>query len=428
MAAPALRRELGTWQLLVAGVGTILGAGIYALIGEAAAEGGSYAWLSFIVAAAVASLTGLSYAELAATFPSAGAGYVYALRAFGKEPAFVTGWLTVTGSIVASAAVALGFGGYLESLGGPDTVVGALFLIGSGVLIAGSGAFRSVTVVAILTAFEVGGLVLVSAIGFADFHAGELAGGSPSGALLGGAALVFFAYLGFEDMATLAEEARDPQHSMPRAIVLAIAITTLLYVVVAVSSLGAIGADALASSTAPLALVAERAFSQNAGDVLAYIALAATANTTIILLMAACRMVYSMARTGTLPPFLGEVHPASGVPFRGLLAVAAPAAAIALWGDIGAVADTTNFVLFCAFGVVNASLIWLRLRRPSLDRPFRLPGSVPSPWGAVPVLPVLAIVSLVVLLGSLGKASILGGSAILAAGLILAWLTRGKRR
>ena len=147
-----------------------------------------------------------------------------------------------------------------------------------------------------------------------------------------------------------------------------------------------------------LATVAELALHENAGDVLAWIALAATANTTIILLMAAGRMVYSMARSGTLPPFLGKVHGVSGVPFRGLVAVAVPAALMALWGDIGAVADTTNFVLFCAFGVVNAAVISLRVREPGLARPFRSPGVVPFRGHRFPVFPLLAIASLGVLL------------------------------
>jgi APA family basic amino acid/polyamine antiporter len=425
---PALRRHLGLWQLSIAGIGTILGAGIYALIGAAAAEGGSYTWLSFAVAALVAAFTALSYAELAAMFPSAGAGYAYALRAFGDDVGFVTGWLTITGSIVAAAAVALGFGGYLEVLGGPDRIAGALILIGAGILLAGSGVLGSVSVVAMLTAIEAAGLVLVTTIGFSDFDAGELTGGSPAPALFGGAALVFFAYIGFEDMATFAEETRDPERTMPRAILIALAVTTVLYMLVAVASLGAVGADALAASNAPLALVAERALNERTGDVLAWIALAATANTTIILLMAACRMVYSMARTGTLPPFLGAVHSRSGVPFRGLLAVAAPAALLVFWDDIGAVADTTNFVLFCAFGVVNAAVIRLRWQRPDLDRPFRTWGAIPFPRHALPLFPALAILTLAVMLVSLSPGSILGGAAILSLGLVLAYVFRGKRK
>ena len=160
-SAPGLRQHLNARQLTVAGVGTILGAGIYALIGEAAAQGGEYTWLSFVVAAVVAAFTGLSYAELAAMFPNAGAGYAYALRAFGDDVAFVTGWLTITGSIIAAAAVALGFGSYLRVLGGPDPVVGAILLLAAGVLIAGSGALGSVSIVSILTAVEAGGLLLV---------------------------------------------------------------------------------------------------------------------------------------------------------------------------------------------------------------------------------------------------------------------------
>ena len=168
--------------------------------------------------------------------------------------------------------------------------------------------------------------------------------------------------MGFEDMATLAEEARRPEWTIPRAIVIALIGTTVIYCSVAISAVGAVGAGALAQSGAPLALVAESVFGESTGDVLALIALAATANTTIILLMSACRHIYAMADTGTLPPFIGQVSEGTRVPIRALLAVAGLAGLVALWGDLGAVADMTNFVLFAAFAMVNAAAIAVRWR------------------------------------------------------------------
>jgi APA family basic amino acid/polyamine antiporter len=424
---PHLRRELGLFQVSMAGVGTILGAGIYVLIGEAASESGSMLWLSFAFAAVAAAFTGLTYAELASTFPRAGAGYEYARQGLGIHAAFVTGWLTVAGGIVASAAVSLGFGSYLEDLTGLDQVAAALLLLGVGVAIAASGILGSVYLVGVLTAVEAGGLILVTAIGLVDFDPGHFHQDAGVLSVLSGTALVYFAYMGFEDMATLAEEAKRPEWTVPRAIVIALVGTTIIYCSVAVSAVGAVGAGALAESGAPLALVAESVFGESTGDVLALIALAATANTTIILLMSACRHIYAMADTGTLPPFIGHVSEGTRVPVRALLAVAALAAAIALWGDLGAVADMTNFVLFSAFTMVNAAAIAVRWRRPDVRSPFRTPGSIPLPGGRrAPLIPVLGLATLALLVVRLDLLSIAGGACIVLLGILVAYLYRKR--
>jgi APA family basic amino acid/polyamine antiporter len=424
---PGLRRQLNLFQVSVAGIGTILGAGIYALIGVAASESGSMVWLSFIFAAIAAAFTGLTYAELSSAFPRAGAGYEYARQGFGIHAAFVTGWLTVTGGIVASAAVSLGFGNYLEDLTGLNNVIAALLLLGVGAGIAASGILGSVWIVAVLTVVEAGGLVLVTAIGLVDFDPGHFERDAGVLSILSGTALVYFAYMGFEDMASLSEEAKRPEWTVPRAIVIALIGTTLIYVAVAVSAVGAVGAGALAASGAPLALVAESVFGRRTGDVLSLIALAATANTTIILLMSACRHIYAMAETGTLPPFLGALSAETRVPIRALLAVAAVAGGIALWGDLGAVADMTNFILFSAFTMVNAAAIAVRWRRPDVRSPFRTPGSIPLPGGRrAPLIPVLGLATIAVLAIRLDAVSIAGGAGIVVLGVIVAYLYRAR--
>ena len=421
----ALRRQLGLFQLSLAGIGIILGAGIYVLLGEASAEAQGFAWLSFLLAALVTIFTGLSYAELSAMSPRAGAGFEYVRQGFNIHAAFVTGWLTLAAEIVAAAAVALGFGGYLEDLVGLDAGLGALILLGGGTFVAASGALGSFVVAGMLTGVEIGGLLLVSAIGLVDFDAANVTAGGGIMTTLQGSALVFFAYIGFEDLATFSEEAKRPERTLPLAILISIGVTTALYVLVAIASIGAVGAEALAGSQAPLGAVAAIVLGDLAGDVLNVIALAATGNTALLLLMASCRRLYGMAAAGAFPRRFAVVGEGTHVPIQGLLLVAAIAAVFTLWGDIGAVANMTNFALFAAFIMVNASLIALRRTRPSERRPFRTPGTLPIrgvKW--VPILPVLGIASTLLLIANIDPSALLGGSIVLITGLVLAYAFR----
>ena len=414
-----LRRELGLGHVSLAGVGIILGAGIYVLVGEAADEAGGLVWMSFALGAVVTAFTGLSYAELSSMFPRAGAGYEYTRQAFGITTGFVTGWLTIVAEIIAASAVALGFGGYLEELTGLDHVTGAVVLLLAGTAIAASGALGSVVVAGLLTLVEAGGLILVSSIGLIDFDASRLTEESGFVPVLEGTALVFFAFIGFEDIATFAEEAKEPQRTIPGAIIIAIIVSAILYMTVSVTAVGAVGASALAASDAPLALVAETVLDDRAGDVLAAIALAATGNTALLLVMAACRRTYGMADTGALPPFLANVTSATGIPLRGLLIVSGLAAVGALWGDVGDVAEITNIALFVAFGLVNAAVIWLRVSRPEAPRPFRIPGRVPFLKADVPIFAVLGAISLFVLAGNLSNTAIISGTLVLVVGVAI---------
>ena len=253
-----LRRSLSLVDTTLAGIGLILGAGVYALVGAVANEAGNGLWLSFMVAALVAAVIGLCYAELASMFPRSGADYEYTRRALGPRPAFVVGWLMVIGNIIAAAAVALGFGGYLGTFLDIDPRIAAIVAMAVATGIAFLGVEQTVKVMIVGTMVEVAGLVLVIAVGvphLGDYDLTKFDGGA--GGVLGGAALVMFAYLGFSEIATLAEEAENPTRTVPLAMVLSIAITTLLYILVAVAAVSVLGAQALASSDAPLADVAK---------------------------------------------------------------------------------------------------------------------------------------------------------------------------
>jgi APA family basic amino acid/polyamine antiporter len=307
--------------------------------------------------------------------------------------------------------------------------VAAWVLLLAGIVIAASGALRSMGVASTLTVIEVCGLVAVSVIGFTDFHPANLSASGDAAGVLAGAALIFFAYIGFEDLATFAEEARDPGRTLPRAIFIAMGASTLIYVAVAVSAIGAIGASELGASSAPVEAVARVVLGARAGSVLGSVALVATAKTTLLLVMASSRRIYGMATAGALPPQLANVSGHTQAPVMGIAMVAGIAGLITLTGGIGALAGVTNFGLFVAFGVVNAAVIAQRRRAPDAHRPFRIPTSLPVPslrW--VPLPPVIGIATAVALLVSLDRASIAGGAALLVVGLLLAVVLRERHR
>jgi len=406
-----LKRELGLLEVTLSGIGIILGAGIYALIGEGAALAGNALWLSFALSAVIAVLTGLSYAELSAMFPKAGAEFEYVNRAFGIRPAFVIGWLVILSGIIGASTVALGFGGYAAALTGLSPLLPAAALIIVLSLLLTREIRQSAFLAILFTLIELGGLVLIILIGIpswgtVDYLAMPL--GLPG--VLTAASLVFFAYIGFEDVVKLAEETKEPEKNIPRGLLIALGVSILLYVLVAVSAVSVVGWEALAASGAPFATVAGTALGGGASLLLSGIALFATANTVLLMLLAASRISYGMADAGHLPARLASVHRRHGTPVWATLAVGAGACLITLAGDIGFAAELTNFTLFLTFTVINASVILLRVRHPKVHRPFRVPGSI----GGIPVLPVAGMVASVVLLLQL-SAPVLALGAVLGA-------------
>jgi APA family basic amino acid/polyamine antiporter len=410
-----LRRSLGLLETTLGGVGIILGAGIYVLVGEVAGKSGNALWVSFLMAGGMAAVIALSYAELASAFPRAGADYEYTRRALGLRPAFVVGWLIVIGDLVAAAAVALGFGQYLDTfwdVGATPLALGALVIA---TLIAFYGIRESVWVSVVLTIVEAAGLVFVIAIGLpyvGDVDLTAMEGGATG--IFGGAALVMFAFIGFEQIATLAEETRDPTRTIPRAMLLALGVTTALYLLVALSAVSVLGARALAASDAPLGAVMEEAIGSRAEDVIAVVALFSTANTVLLLLVAASRLIYGMASTGTLPRFLAWVHPGAQTPARAIVLALVVSAGFALSGNLALVAGAANFAVFIGFAAVNVSLIVLRFTHPDTPRPFRVPLNI----GRLPVLPVVALASVAFLMANLERDALLIGGGLFLSGLV----------
>jgi APA family basic amino acid/polyamine antiporter len=410
-----LRRSLNLVETTMAGIGIILGAGVYALVGAVAEEAGNGMWLSFAFAAVVASIIGLCYAELASMFPRSGADYEYTRRALGERPAFVVGWLVVIGSIIAASAVALGFGGYLNTFFDIDPTVAAIVALVVATGIAFLGVEETVKVMMIGTLVEVAGLVLVIAVGvpyLGDVDLIEFDGGAWG--VVGGAALVMFAYLGFSEVATLAEEAENPTRTVPLAMVFSILITTVLYIMVAVAAVSVLGAPALAASAAPLADVAQDVLGERASDAVAVIALFSTANTMLLLLVAASRMIYGMASTDALPRFLAWVEPHRRTPMRAIVLSLGLATAFALTGELAFAAGASNFAIFVAFGAVCVSLTVLRYTQPDLPRPFRLPLTL----GRLPLLPIVGFLLVVLQMGNLSRDVLAVGAGLFVSGVV----------
>jgi APA family basic amino acid/polyamine antiporter len=236
------------------------------------------------------------------------------------------------------------------------------------------------------------------------------------------AALVFFPYLGFEEMVKFSEETTTPERTVPKALMIALVICTVLYILVCLSAVSVVGWEVLASSDAPFAEVATAAWGGRAAGALSVIALFATANTVLLMLIASSRISYGMARSGTLPRPLSLVHRTRKTPWIAVIVIAAGALLFLSADDIGLVANVTNFTLFLTFTVVNLSVIVLRIRDPDRVRPFRVPGSV----GVLPILPVCGIVSCLFLLGQL-TAEVIGIGAVLTITGGIAALFAGRR-
>lgn len=372
MLKPHLKKELGVLEVTLAGVGIILGAGIYALIGKAAAIAGTGVWLSFLIAAAIAALTGLSYAELSSSFPKAGAEYVYTNQAFGRRTAFVIAWLLILGGIIAASTVALGFGGYLEALTGSPQLLGAGIVITLASFLLFYGVKESATAAIIGTLVEAGGLILIVFVGLPYLGSIDFFEITDFSGVFSAAALIFFAYIGFEEISRMAEETKNPQKTMPKAIILAVIFTSVLYVLVAMSAISVLGAEALGASEAPLADVAQKALGEKAHTILAIIALFATANTVLMLQFATSRLVYGMAEKNELN-FLSKIHFSRGTPWSAIVVVTLGAIVFMFLGGIETIAYLTDFTIFMAFIAVNLSLIWLRKKQPNLKRGFKVP-------------------------------------------------------
>jgi APA family basic amino acid/polyamine antiporter len=419
----SLRRVLGLVEVTAGGVGIIIGAGIYVLLGAATAEAGALVWVAFLAAAALSALTGLSYAELSSMFPSAAGEYAYTRHAMPEWLAFVVGWTMVLGLVVAAATVSIGFARYVKYFLDIDVRVASLALLVLVAAVAMAGIKQSARLTVGLSAVQVGGLVFVAAIGLPHIGDVDLLSGPGLGGVLAGAALVFFAFIGFDEVITLAEETRDPTRTIPRALLLALALSTALYVGVAIASVSVLGAATLAGSPRPLADVMAHVLGSRGATVVAAIAVLTTINTTLLVLTAASRVVYGMAKARRIPEAFAAVHPRRGTPIRAIVTVAVLATVFAGFGDFTIIAAVTDFAVYVVFIAVNATVIVLRRTQPDRARPFAVGGAIRG----VPVLPLFGLASVALMITQLETVAIVVGLAACAVGVAVGWLASPGR-
>ena len=417
---PELKRELGLFELVLSGIGTILGAGIYVLLGKAAGLAGDAVWLSFLFASVVAALTGISYMELSSMFPKAGAEYIYVKRAFGNRSAFITGLLTILGLIIANSTVSLGFAGYFSILFNTPIIATAIVLVLIFSIVLFIGIKQSVQIVILMTIVEVAGLLLVVFVGLPHIGSVNYFDIRNISGIFEASTLIFFAFLGFEDIVKLAQETKNPEKTIPKALILSIMITVVLYILVAVSAVSILGYETLSTSSAPLADVASVALGSDAFLVMAIVALFSTANTSLLMMLGGSRILYGMAESGSLPQVFSLIHPKRRTPWVAILTIAAISILFLFIGDVAMVANISNFMIFIIFFMVNTSLIRLRYREPGTKRPFKSPMNI----GRFAVLPALGALSTIFLFSHLSFEVMIYGSILLTIGVIISLFSK----
>lgn len=408
-----LHRTLGLGSLTFYGVGLILGAGIYSILGPAAGVAGEALWWSFLLGSCAALLTGLSYAELATMLPQAGAEYVYLREAWPGAPwlAGTLGWVLVVAGMATTATVAMAFAGYASLfVMAPPWVIAVALIVASAALNMVGVREASWANIA-LTLIEAAGLVALIIIGIRQPAFGHAFLAAPHGGVLAGAALIFFSYLGFEDIANLAEEATHPGRDIPRAICISVAISTLLYVLVAVSAVALLPPEQLAASASPLA-DAIHAGAPGLAGALGGVALFATANTALIIIMAASRLLLGMARGGDGPRALTRMLPGRGTPALAIGGAGGGALLFLPLGGIGQVGSVASMLSLGAFACVNLALVRMRFTCPDAERPYR----VPLALGHVPILTVLGLLCVIGLLTQFAREAYgIAGAALFVA-------------
>ena len=399
-ATGELARAISRNTLLLLVVGDVLGAGIYALIGEVGGRVGGAIWASFLVALALALFTAFAYAELVTKYPRAAGAALYANKAW-RNPfvTFLVAFAVVCSGLASAATLSRAFGGdYLATfVDAPIVLVALLFLLVVAI-VNFRGISESAKVNVLLTAIEVGGLLLVVVVGIAAIADGGSSidggrafeiedGASLLPALLGGAGLAFYALIGFEDTVNLAEETQDPRRGYPRALFGGLLIAGVLYLVVTVVASVVVPTETLVASSGPLLEVVQTGPLSMSPDVFSAIALFALANGALINMVMASRLVYGMAREGILPAGLGVVHGRRRTPWVAIVVTTAAAMVLAASGDMGGLADTTVLLLLVVFTVVNVAVLALRKDRVEHDH-FRAPTALPV-IGAVVSLAVM---------------------------------------
>lgn len=382
-STPKLKRSLGLSMLAWYGIGTIVGGGFYALVGKVVGEAGLFAPISYVIAAVIATLTALSYAELSSRYPVSEGAARYVGEGLGQRwLSTVTGWLVVATGVVSAATLARAFSGFsLAFTVIPESWIILAVVIGLTV-VAAAGIAEAAVLVGLITALEVGGLIWILAVS-GDALTGlssrlpefvPPASAAAWSGILSGSFLCFYSFIGFEDMVTLAEEVRRPERNLPRGIFLALGATTLLYVLVTFAVVLNVPLNELVASAAPLSLAMEQPSHR---AVLTVIAMLAGVNGAMVQIVMASRVMYGMAGRGQGPRRFARVHPKTHTPLEATLACAVVVLVLALWLPLTQLAETTSTALLAVFALVNLSLWRIKGREETPEHALDIPRFVP---------------------------------------------------
>ncbi|MFP3920209.1 MAG: APC family permease [Dichotomicrobium sp.] len=380
-----LNRTVTLPALTLYGIGVIVGAGIYVLIGETAAKAGFYTPLAYLAASVLVSLTAASYAELCAAHPVSAAETAYIRAGLGIESlATLAGLLVCLSGIVSSATLIQGGAGYASSLSDlPPDALAIAFALALGTIV-GLGIRLSVGVIATITVVETGALIVIAALGLTDFEAVRAGvsahytpfDGAAAVGVISGVLLAFFAFIGFEDMVNIAEEVKHPERNMPIAIALALVSVTVLYMAIALVAVLYADISELAASRAPLSLVFER-ITGLSGAVVSMIAIFAALGGVIAQMVMSTRILYGLGRMGKVPGWFAVVHPRTQTPVNATVLVTAAIVVLAFFLPTRELAETSAAGTLFAFSFVNLSLWRLKGRPGYQPVGFSIPRFVP---------------------------------------------------
>lgn len=434
-AVKKLKRNITTIEAIFYGLGIIIGAGIYVLIAPASETAGNAVWMAFLIAATLATFTGLSYAELGSMFPKSAAEYVYIRRAYNSHLyAFIIGWLIMFTAILSISTVALGFTGYFADFIGVSLeqsvvivpiISVALIALMSLVNYVGIKETSKTNVIMVSTVIV--GLIVVIAVGVSDFdNFGSIDYFQMPFGFQGvfiAASLIFFAYLGFEEIVNIAEETKKPRKVIPRAIIMAVIISTALYILTALSVISILGWENVAASGAPLADAARVALGPIGGIALSGLALFATASTVLGLILVNSRMMWGMSKNGSLPKIFSKLGK-RGTPYAALIATAIGASILVFMGDVGELASVTSMGSLFIFLSVNLVLIWLRYIRPDMVRPFKIPLNI----GKYPLIAGIGVVISIFMLFQFNVDQVFIGVVVAGIGVVLFLIYKRRDR
>ncbi|GCE16382.1 amino acid permease [Dictyobacter kobayashii] len=427
----SLKRTLGLFSITAMGIGAIVGTGIFVLTGVAAAKyAGPGLILSFIVAGIASGLAAICYAEFASSVPIAGSAYTYSYATLGELIAWIIGWDLVLEYAVGAAAVSIGWAGYftdmlktLFNITIPQSLTASPFsggiinlpaviiiLLITALLVIGtseSSSFNNIMVgikLAVILVFIVIGAFHLNP---ANWHPFLPFG---AGGVFRGASIIFFAYIGFDQISTSAEEARNPSRDLPLGIILSLTICTALYILVTAMLTGMVSYTKL-NVASPVSHALILIGLNTAGSIISIGALCGLTTVLLVLLYGQSRIFFSMARDGLLPSFFSRIHPRFKTPYLSSILIGVIVAAVAGLTPIDIVAELTNIGTLTAFVLVSAAVLILRRTQPDLHRGFRVP--------LVPLIPILSIIASLVLIVSLPLITILRFLIWLVLGLIV---------